>query len=249
MKIYLTVLSVFITFSLVGQDQIIKTNGEEIFGKVLKINATDVVFKRKDNLDGPEYVEYKTNILFIKYENGTKEIFTTANTPVVANAISTICNPLKRKNSIFIDLGGNGFALAINYERKFFVSKKNNFLTAKVGFGPLISANILNITSTYNIGDGMNFFEFGGGLGGIYNPSNSNFLSYRDELNLYFTPTIGYRRQSGGGFLFRSYLTILTTYSYNNYYVNNGYSSYYSYSPIKVTNYYPFLGISIGYSF
>ena len=41
------------------------------------VDDTDVTFKRKDNPDGPEYIEPKKNIVMITYANGTHEIIST----------------------------------------------------------------------------------------------------------------------------------------------------------------------------
>ncbi len=58
-----------------SQDIITLKNGEEIISKVLNIGPNDVTFKKFDNLNGPSYTILKTNIFFIKYENGIKDIF------------------------------------------------------------------------------------------------------------------------------------------------------------------------------
>jgi len=236
-----------ISGSIFAQDQIVKTSGEEIFGKVVRVNALDVVYKKKDNLDGPEYSELKANILFVKYENGQKDIFTTGSTPVVRD-VSTICEPIKRKNSVFFEAGGNGLIASLNYERRFFSNKKNNFGTVKVGIGPFATINILNITSTYNIGDGMNFFEIGGGAGVVTNRLFNDESSISDNNYFYFTPVIGYRRQSARGFLLRAFLTTVAIREERSVYLfSNGY--YPNYENQVYYRYYPFLGISIGYSF
>jgi hypothetical protein len=251
MKLYCTVFLIFFLSVIANaQDQIVKTNGDEIFGKVIRVNPAEIVYKKKDNMDGPEYSELKSNILFIKYENGTKEIFTTANTPVINN-VSSLCAPIKRKNSVFFEAGGNGIIASLNYERRFFRTKGNNFLAVKAGFGPFAIINVGNITATYNIGDGMNFFEIGVGAGGIFQSKNSSFLSQNSFA--YFSPTLGYRRQSGGGFMFRAFITMLTMQeittaggNYQNQYDNYIYAPY---TTIITNKYYPFLGFSIGYSF
>ncbi len=242
-NLFLICSVIVLSGTIYAQDQIVKTSGEEIFGKVVRVNNLDVVYKKKENPDGPEYSELKSNILFIKYENGQKEIFTTANMPVVRD-ISTLCEPIKRKNSIFVEAGGNGIIASLNYERKFFSNKNNNFGTIKVGITPIATINILNVTSTYNIGDGMNFFEIGGGAGVYTNQIFSSSQYSNDYAYLYFTPTLGYRRQSAKGFLLRTFISTFairnTTYTYN----GNGNSSI-----EHSTQYYPFLGISVGYSF
>ncbi len=160
--------------------------------------------------------------------------------------VSTICEPIKRKNSIFLEAGGNGVIFSVNYERKFFSKKNNNFLAVKGGLGYFAIVNIMNATLTYNIGDGMNFFEVGGGAGvwtyGVFNSSVSENYSYG-----YFTPTLGNRRQSARGFLLRTFATFITIREKSNTMTNNNGNFYYE---DKINySYYPFFGISVGYSF
>ena len=195
--IKITFLTLILCTVVKAQDQVVKTNGDEILGKVIRVNPVDIIYKKKDNLEGPEYSELKANILFIKYENGTKEVYTTANTPVVNNQ-STLCAPIKRKNSIFLEGGGNGLFGSVNYERKFFNVSNNNFASLKIGLGPFVTFNTINLTTTYNVGDGMNFFEAGGGIGVL---AYGGVGAYNQESSYaYFTPTVGYRRQSAGVF-------------------------------------------------
>lgn len=72
---------VFLLFAvmtgLIGyaQDMILLHNAEEIQAKVKRITATDVVYVRWDNQEGPEYIVSKSDIVFIKYQNGLKESF------------------------------------------------------------------------------------------------------------------------------------------------------------------------------
>ena len=59
-----------------SQDIITKTNGEEIKSKVLEVTQTDIKYKRFDQLDGPTFTISKTELFMIKYQNGSKDIFT-----------------------------------------------------------------------------------------------------------------------------------------------------------------------------
>ena len=56
-------------------DNIIYKNGEEVSVKVIEITTDVVKFKRCDNLDGPLISVKKSEILMIRYKNGSKEIF------------------------------------------------------------------------------------------------------------------------------------------------------------------------------
>ena len=59
-----------------GQDIITKKNGEGVKAKVLEITANEIKYKRFENLEGPTYVLAKADVLIVKYENNTEEIFT-----------------------------------------------------------------------------------------------------------------------------------------------------------------------------
>jgi hypothetical protein len=78
MKKSLLVLFLLI-FSLVlgvnAQDIIIKKNGDEIKAKVLEITLSELKYKNFNNLEGPMISIAKSDVIFVKYENGTKDVF------------------------------------------------------------------------------------------------------------------------------------------------------------------------------
>lgn len=55
-------------------DVIVMKNGEEITGKVVEINETEVKYKLCSDLDGPSITLNKKDVFMIKYTNGSKEI-------------------------------------------------------------------------------------------------------------------------------------------------------------------------------
>src|SRR6478672_6059668 len=59
----------------VAQDLITKTNGEDIKAKVLEVTTTEIKFKKTEMPDSPIYSVLKTDVLIIRYENGTKDVF------------------------------------------------------------------------------------------------------------------------------------------------------------------------------
>ena len=59
-----------------SQDIITKKSGEDIKAKILEVGITEIKFKNFDNQDGPTYSLLKQDILIIRYQNGTKDIFT-----------------------------------------------------------------------------------------------------------------------------------------------------------------------------
>src|SRR6476659_11415796 len=60
---------------LLSQDVIFLKNGGELKAKVLEVLPDIVRYKKWDNQEGPSYSESRTNIVMIKYQNGTKDVF------------------------------------------------------------------------------------------------------------------------------------------------------------------------------
>lgn len=74
-KIFLALGLVLSMLPLSAQDVIINNTGDEIQAKVLEITSSEIKYKRYDNLDGPTITIAKSEVLLIKYENGTKDVF------------------------------------------------------------------------------------------------------------------------------------------------------------------------------
>ena len=77
-RILVTIISLC-AFSFISnaQDAITTKDGTDILAKVIEINQNDIKYKRWNNLDGPTYTMSISDILMIRYENGTKEKFNT----------------------------------------------------------------------------------------------------------------------------------------------------------------------------
>ena len=63
--------------SSMAQDIIIFTSGEEVEAKVVEVSDDEVKYKTWGNQSGPTWVKKTTDIFMIRYENGTKQTFTT----------------------------------------------------------------------------------------------------------------------------------------------------------------------------
>ena len=61
--------------SILSQDVIVKYNGDELEVKVVEVDFESIKYKKFSNLNGPVYNISKSEIFFIKYENGDKDIF------------------------------------------------------------------------------------------------------------------------------------------------------------------------------
>ena len=70
-------LSVTLVLSAVAQDIIIFNNGDEVQAKVTEVSDETVKYKVWSNLDGPSWTKKTSDIFMIRYENGTKQTFST----------------------------------------------------------------------------------------------------------------------------------------------------------------------------
>ena len=67
-----TILSLTFCFS---QDVITTKTGEDIQSKVLEVGQAEVKYKKFDNLNGPIFTILKSEVLMVRYENGTIDNF------------------------------------------------------------------------------------------------------------------------------------------------------------------------------
>jgi len=74
------------TTSIFSQDIITKKTGEDISAKISEVTQTEIKYKKFDYLEGPTFSVLKSEVLMIRYENGTKDIFNETTTqPVITS--------------------------------------------------------------------------------------------------------------------------------------------------------------------
>lgn len=73
--IYTLITLVAGSFASYAQDIIVLRNADEIEAKVQTIGFNDITYKKWDFQDGPSYQVAQSDVLFIKYANGRKELF------------------------------------------------------------------------------------------------------------------------------------------------------------------------------
>src|SRR5258706_14897128 len=66
---------IFTMTSAVAQDIITTKTGEDILAKIMEVGHTEIKYKKFDNPEGPQFTILKSDVLMIRYENGTKYIF------------------------------------------------------------------------------------------------------------------------------------------------------------------------------
>lgn len=70
-----------------AQDTLVMRNGDIIPARIQEVGIHDVKYHKADNLSGPLHIAAKADVFMIKYENGTREVFSSAETPVEDNRL------------------------------------------------------------------------------------------------------------------------------------------------------------------
>ena len=125
-----------------SQDLITKKTGEDISSKVVEINLNEVKYKKWDNQDGPLISISKSDILMIRYQNGTKDLFNNEN---VSSSIKEVFKFNKGEKSKVIDTYSHSALISpgslilgtanLRYEK---ITKSN------LSYGARIEANFLD---------------------------------------------------------------------------------------------------------
>lgn len=76
-RLFLLSLVLFGTCMVFAQDIIVKINADEIEAKVVNVNDKEITYYKWENQDGPTYAISISNVLFIRYANGQKDVFST----------------------------------------------------------------------------------------------------------------------------------------------------------------------------
>lgn len=82
--------------SLRAQDMIVLRNAqaEEIAAKVLEVNETHIRYRKFSNPDGPVYTLGRSEVFFIRYENGEKEVIGAFEEPDASAPVGSIASTL-----------------------------------------------------------------------------------------------------------------------------------------------------------
>jgi len=78
MRKILFIITMLCAYSLQAQDVIVLNDATEFEAKVLEVNENNVRYKNWSNINGPTYTIGIDRIFFIRYSNGTKDIFNKA---------------------------------------------------------------------------------------------------------------------------------------------------------------------------
>lgn len=126
---------------------------------------------------------------------------------------SYISDSLHRSQNVFMQAGGPGLVISLNYDTRFGNSRTGLGAAAGFGYLPGKGSSLLTIPVQLNYlwGSYQHYFELGAGATFMKYKSGTigNFIPFHDDTNKRFagTTTIGYRYQPiDGGFNFKASL-------------------------------------------
>ena len=111
-KLLFVVTFAFIALVASAQDIIVLTDATEIPAKVESVGSTEISYHKQSNLNGPVYTVPRSQVMFIKYANGEKDVFNTINktvsTPAPVQTVSDPTNPRAGRVTFqgYVGLGG-----------------------------------------------------------------------------------------------------------------------------------------------
>lgn len=113
---FLTIILLGSYLDLVAQDRIIRKDGEEIKAKILSTDNTYIRYKRYDNLNGPEYFIYRSDVEKFEYEGEPPTVIPIpgSKTPEATLAIlEQNALKYKRKQLLFSTLGAGAVVAGV----------------------------------------------------------------------------------------------------------------------------------------
>jgi hypothetical protein len=112
-NVFFALAFLFFSQVVVAQDYIVKRNGEEIYCIIKEITINEV--KYVDTISSSNILRSiaKSEILFIRYRNGSKEMFNNDEKEDKANAKQVDINPITGLEDIYpiLDLGSNDYSI------------------------------------------------------------------------------------------------------------------------------------------
>lgn len=87
--IFSALATIFTLINCYSQDLITKRNSEDIQAKVIEVTTTEIKYKKFDNQNGPTFTLLKSDVLMIRYENGSKDIINESQNTSSTNSSSS----------------------------------------------------------------------------------------------------------------------------------------------------------------
>lgn len=74
-KVLLILLFACSTNMIKAQDTLTMRSGENVIAKIIEVGSSEVKYKKVSNLNGPIFSTLKSDLIMIRYENGSKDDF------------------------------------------------------------------------------------------------------------------------------------------------------------------------------
>jgi len=78
-KLFLLIILALSSSIIKAQDTLTMKSGENIIVKIIEVGSTEVKYKKVTNINGPIYSTLKSDLMLIRYENGSKDDFSSIN--------------------------------------------------------------------------------------------------------------------------------------------------------------------------
>jgi len=148
--------------SATASDTIVLLNGNIIDAKIEEITPTEIKYRRADNLSGPLYTINKSEVLSIKYGNGTVEVIN-----VQGQQAAKSKEPILRPGQMYVAFSFDPSGLISGGPSVSLELTKGHLISSFHASFPTLALN--NKTKGFGFGFGMSFNYFWGGpIGGFY---------------------------------------------------------------------------------
>lgn len=196
---------------LAAQDSLYKRDGTVLAVKLIEVTQAEVKYKRADYTDGPTFIVSKSELLKIRYANGSIEDCSSAKVAApAATAQPTLVlvkePPAFAKNIVYAEFGGNGGLWSLNYERLFQLHEWFG-VSARVGYSYAVDMHWNysytlkndNTAQTLPVSVSALFghtYKLEAGIG--YTPAMRLYKNELYDFNNYVGAMLGYRYQNYG---------------------------------------------------
>jgi hypothetical protein len=199
-KFYILTILMFMlcVFSAGAQDMIVLTNGSIIEAKVEEISPAEVKYRRYDNLSGPLIIINKSDVLSIKYENGSTEILNSVQTaailqpPMLQASLPT--GPALDPNKLYFSLSFEPSGFIAGGPSLTGEFSKGNVNTLFHASFPTLAVNSESNGFGMGLGAGINYF-WNSKIGGFYLGGMFEWNAY-PYVNYYYHPYYTYNYYS-----------------------------------------------------
>jgi hypothetical protein len=174
--LFLILICFYCTTNVFAQDVLYTISGNKIKAKVIEINANEIKYKDFNNIEGPTYLIYNTDVVLIQFANGSTQIIN-ANAPelkpVKTETVTAKKPQQKQKQNLYYMnpnlLSINALALAngdvtLMYDRDFYNSRLSlsvlggyNFNTRMGFLNSFINDSREHAKKNFDLGLGINF--------------------------------------------------------------------------------------------